>query len=106
VTVLQGLEEQTGGETSLTDGRCTDEDQVFCAGDEVEAGEASDLPSRNAGLALEGEGFESPLLGQGGAFDAPVECGLLLTVPLGANQAKQKLLLGALLLLGVLKLVF
>ena len=52
------------------------------------------------------ERLDGPLLGHGGSLDAPVECGLLLAVPLGAQQAEQELAVGQLLLLRVLQLLF
>jgi hypothetical protein len=44
---------------------------VFGLGDEVELGQAPDLAAGDAGLELEGEGLEGPLLGQGGLLDPP-----------------------------------
>jgi hypothetical protein len=78
----------------------------FCACHEVETGEATDLSARDSWLPLEGERLESPLVGQVGALDTPVQGGLLLGVPFGSQQASQELAVGKLLLLGELELVF
>src|SRR5690606_18017529 len=97
---------ETCGESCFADGGVADEDDVLRASDEVEAGEIAELAAGDAGLALEREGLEGPLFGQSGSLDAPVEGGLLLAVPLGAQQAEQELGVGELLALGELQLVF
>src|SRR5690606_521810 len=103
--VLERFEQQAGGEAGFPHAGPTDEDDVLGAGNEVEAGKLADLPARDTGLPLEGEGFDCPLLGQSGTFDAPVERRLLLMMPLGAEQAQQKLAVGGLLLKGIAKLL-
>ncbi len=60
--------------------------------------ERSDLALRNAGLLLERERLERPLLGKTRALDAPGQRGLLAVVPLCAKQAEQKLFVGDVLL--------
>src|ERR1039458_5641585 len=72
---------------------------------ELQVGEGAHLLLRDAGLALEGERFERPLLGQAGALDPPGECGLLAGVPLGAQQGPEQLMVGEVLLLGGGKLL-
>ncbi len=99
VAVLQRLEQQAGGESGLADAGRADEDDVLGLGDEVELGEGADLPLGDAGLALEGEGLERPLLGQAGVLDAPGERALLAVLPLAraaggrADSAKGVLVL-------------
>ena len=56
----------------------------------------SDLSAVDAGLFLEGEGLQSPPLGQTGALDAPLESLLLFGVPLGSEQAEEEFLVGEL----------
>ena len=89
IAVLQRLEQQPAGEARLADAGRADEDDVLGLGDEVELGEGADLPLVDAGLALEGEGLERPLLGHGGVLDAPGERALLAALPLGAQQPGQ-----------------
>src|SRR5690606_13940702 len=106
VAILESLEQQARGESRFSDGGGADKDDVLRASHEVETGEAADLSAGDARLALEREGLEGPLLGERSTLDAPVEGGLLLAVPLGAQQAEQELGIGELLLLGELELVF
>ena len=78
-----------------------DEDDVLGLGDEVQFGEGADLALVDAGLALEGEGLEGPLLGQPARFDPPGERALLAVLPLGAQQPREEFLEGQLLLVGL-----
>ncbi len=64
VAVLQGLEEQAGGEAGLAHAGLADEDDVLGPGNEVELGEGADLAAVDAGLFGVGEALKGPLLGQ------------------------------------------
>jgi len=77
-----------------------DEHDVLGLGNELELGEGADLARVDAGLALERERLEGPLLGDPGALDAPGECGFLIRLPLRAEQARDELLVGEVGLLG------
>ena len=94
VAVLQRLEQEPGSESGLADAGGADEDDVLGLGDEVELGEGADLLLGDAGLLLEREGLEGPLLGQSGALDAPRERLLLAVVPLRPEQPSEEFLVG------------
>jgi len=81
MAVLQRLEQQPRGEAGLADAGRADEHDVLGLGDELELGERPDLTLVDAGLALERERLEGPLLGDPGALDAPGERGLLVGLP-------------------------
>ena len=50
--------------------KCVQIKATPCLGNELRFGEFTDLAARNPGLLLEGEGLQSPLLGQVSVLDA------------------------------------
>src|SRR6185295_19290613 len=91
---------QSGGQSGLADAGRTDADKVLGSGDEVQLAQAADEPSLDAGLAVEGKSFQAPGLGQPGLLDAPGQGLVLAVVPLGPQQAQEKLPVGKVLLFG------
>ena len=80
-----------------------DEDDVGGGGDEVELGQAHDLPFVDAGLGLEGKRLQRPALGEPRLADAPLQGGFLAVVPLGAGQPQEQIGVGQAVLLGALQ---
>ena len=86
VAVLHGLEHERAHESGFADTGFTDEDEVLGLGDEGELSKGADLTLFDAGLDLEGEGFQGPGFGQLRALE-PCGKGCLLTgLPLGTQQ--------------------
>ena len=77
IAVLNGLEQEPGGESGLPHTSVSNENQVFGLGDKLEFGQRANLLGVDARLPLEGKGFNRPGLGQSRLLDPPREGGLL-----------------------------
>src|SRR5437016_656311 len=70
VTILECLEQQTRGKSSLPDSGWTYKDDISGFGDELQFRQFLDLTARDPGLVFERERLQSPDLGEIGVFDA------------------------------------